>query len=106
MLRWFSLGLIALAAILAVVTVPMTAILLGFLGIVLGLLSITAKERQEFIIASLAITLIGVAALTQITPVDSLMTFMKAFGGDLAFAFGPAAVVTAVLSVYSKTESK
>jgi len=68
-----------------------------FLGFVIGLLSITDKESDKFLIASIALLLAGAAGL-QTLPV--LGSFVEAVFTNIITLVAPAAMIVAIKSIY------
>jgi len=74
------------------------SISLIFLGFVIGLLSVTEKESDRFLIASIALLLAGAAGL-QTLPV--LGEFVEDVFTNIITLVAPAAMIVAIKSIYS-----
>ncbi|MBW3010763.1 hypothetical protein KY335_00245 [Candidatus Woesearchaeota archaeon] len=90
---------ILLAIIAGLVVVPYTAIILVILGLVVGLLNITAKESKDFLIAAIALAVVGSSGLgvIQWAGLGGMLTTIL---GNIALFVIPAALVVALKEVY------
>ena len=99
-------------AVLAGLAAPMATsawvtVLLVVLGIVVGLLNITAKETQAFLIASIALIVASTAAFKSIDLVIMpLGTIIDAIVNNLAVFVAPAAIIVAIKAVASMASNK
>ena len=97
------LGGVILAAIVGLVPSAVAgynttiALVLVVLGILVGLINITAKETHEFLLATVALLIAGTAGL-QIIPVVG--TFVQAVLSNVVSFVAPAAVIVALKAVY------
>ena len=75
--------------------VPVTGILL-VLGILVGLLNVTEKETQKFLVAAVALLIAGGAAALETIPewASSILTNIASF-------VAPAAVIVALNAIYA-----
>ena len=100
----FILGvLIAIIAGLAagaldVATQGYVGIILVILGLVVGFLNISAKEVNDFLIASIALVAVGAANLTAIPMVGGYLATMVLY---IAAFVAPAALVVALKAIYA-----
>ncbi len=85
--HWSFIGGLVLAVLAAFVQVPYLALVLFVLGLVVGFLNIKEKESAPFLIAVIALLVIGVAGLQlgQLTPVisdilNNFIAFISAAG--------------------------
>ena len=95
--RWaFVFGIVI--AVLAVLPVGLsttaTTWILVVLGLAVGLLNVTAKETTEFLVATLALILVGNSAKAV------LGGFVTASLGNIAVFVAPAALVVALKAIY------
>ena len=71
--------------------------LLVLLGLIVGLLNITAKETQEFLIAAIALVLVSNAAIDVFA---SWLTISIILGNIVTFVF-PAALIVAFKTIWT-----
>ena len=99
-------------AVLAGLAAPMATsawvtLLLVILGLVVGLLNITEKETQAFLIASIALVVASTAAFSTLNIVVSpLGTILDAIVKNIAIFVAPAAIIVAVKAVASMASNK
>ena len=98
--KWSFLGGLVLCLLTGFIAVPMVALVLFVLGLVVGFLNITAKETEKFLIAAVAIIVLGVASVQTLSILgtvvgDALNTVLASF---IAFV-GAAALVVAVKAI-------
>ena len=100
----FILGvLIAIIAGLGMSALDMTmqgyvAVVLVILGLVVGFLNIGAKEVNEFLIAAIALAVMGAANLTAIPLIGGFLGQMLMY---VAVFVAPAALVVALKAIYA-----
>jgi len=78
-----------------------TTLILVILGLVVGLMNVTAKETIEFLVAAIAIMLAGAANLTIIPGIGVYLQQTIAF---IVVFVAPAAIVVAFKAVYALAE--
>lgn len=90
---------ILLAVIAGLVVIPYAAIILVILGLIVGLLNITAKESKNFLIAAIAIAVAGSSGLgvIQWAGLGGMLTSIL---GNIALFVIPAALVVALKEIY------
>lgn len=93
--------LVAIAT--AFVVFDWTATLLVVLGVIVGLLNISDKEIQAFLIAAIALIVAGSADLSSLPVVGQYLT---AILGNLVVFVAPAAIVAALKAVYDIASEK
>ena len=77
-------------------------LLLVFLGLVVGFLNITDREIDKFLIAAIALILVGSANLTAAnTVVMGLGTVLQSIVVNLARFVAPAALLVSVKAIYN-----
>ena len=74
---------------------PTITWVLVILGLIVGLLNITAKETVEFLVASIALLVIGSAGA-----IPALGTIILSVLANIVAFVAPAALVVALLSIY------
>lgn len=82
-------------------------LLLVFLGLVVGILNITEKEVDKFLVAAVAMILVGSANLTAAnTVVFGLGTVLQSVVVNLARFVAPAALIVALKAIYNLAKSE
>lgn len=76
---------------------PTVMWILVILGLVVGLMNITAKETVEFLVATVALVLIGTAGIQTL---PALGTIVTAILENIVAFVAPAALVVALKAVY------
>lgn len=83
------------------------SVLLVLLGIVVGVLNISEKVSQPFLVAAIALLVAGTASFAALnTAVANVGTFLDAIVKNLAVLVAPAAVITAVKATWSLASGK
>ena len=90
----FIVGLI-LAVISPFVAIPYAATILFILGLVVGFLNVNEREASDFLVATVALILIGVGGLQLATLTNTVAAILE---GLIALA-SPAALVVAIEQV-------
>lgn len=92
----FLLG-IAVAILAGFITVPYLAIILAVAGLIVGILNIQKTEVQGFLLASIAILLVGSAGLQAFPGIGG---FAESILKNVVAFVAPAALVVALKSVW------
>ncbi|MFC1686744.1 hypothetical protein ACFL0E_00095 [Nanoarchaeota archaeon] len=98
--KWaFVVGLV-LVLLTGFIAVPMAALALFVLGLVVGFLNITAKETEKFLIAAIALIVLGVAGIQSLSILGTTISVALStiLASLIAFA-GASALVVAVKAV-------
>jgi hypothetical protein len=74
------------------------------LGLVVGLLNITQKEVHGFLVASIALMLVG--TLTKVDSLPLIGLELQASLSNLVFFIGPAAMVVAIKEIFLLASEK
>lgn len=86
---------------------PWITLLLVILGLIVGFLNISQKETMEFLIAAIALVVVGTAA--QLSTIDSVVpllgSMIQAMVANVAVFVTPAALVVSLKAVYSLSKS-
>ena len=95
----FIIGIILtlLAGIIPAWQTPTVMWILVVLGLIVGFLNVTAKETSEFLIATVALMVVGSAGLGAL---PALGTAIKAILGNIVAFVAPAALVVAVKAIF------
>ncbi|MEM5853302.1 MAG: hypothetical protein QXG39_07635 [Candidatus Aenigmatarchaeota archaeon] len=100
----FLVGIvIAVLAGLLLQSGGLVAIALVILGLIVGLLNITAKETTPFLIASVALLLAGSAGLEKLPIVGR---YLEAIVGNIVVFVAPAAAIVALKTVFDLAKKK
>ena len=77
------------------------ALILVILGIIVGFLNITPGERQAFLIAAIALSMLGLVAFGQLTIGSfNLGAYLTSVISYIVFFVAPAAAIAALYEVY------
>jgi hypothetical protein len=98
--KWtFIIGLV-LCLFTGLFNVPMIALVLFALGLVVGFLNITTKETQKFLVAAVALMVMGVASIQALAILGTTIggTINTILASFIAFV-GASALVLAVKAV-------
>jgi len=82
------------------------SILLVLLGIVVGFATITAKEVDSFLVASIALLTVGAAGLGNITGTGVISNIITNILANVRAFVAPAALVVALKSVYKLASTR
>ncbi len=102
-------ALLAAVAGMANVAVPAgwVGVLLVVLGIAVGLLNVSEKESQPFLLAVVALLVAGTASFAALNAVvASLGTFLDSVVGNISVLVSPAAVILAVKATWAIASGK
>lgn len=100
--RWALIGGIILAVLAGFTTIPYLLTFLFILGLIVGFLNITEKESTPFLVAVIALLLIGVAGLQlgKLTPI--VISILNNFI-SLVAAAGLVVAIKQVLAIVKPT---
>lgn len=88
-------------------TNPWLMLLLVVLGLVVGFVNITAKEVQGFLVASIALLVVGAANLSSInTLVPSLGSILEGIVNMVVLIVAPAALIVCLRAIYGFAAEK
>lgn len=95
----FIVGIIiaVIAGLVPAWNTPTVMWILVILGLIVGLLNITAKETVEFLVATIALVLIGTAGIQTLPALGGIVT---AILENIVAFVAPAALVVALKAVY------
>jgi len=94
---------LAILAGLALMTGGWVAVVLAILGLIVGLLNISAKETMPFLLASIALLLVGSAGLENLPLVG---VFIAPIIANIEAFVAPAAFVIALKTVFDLAKKK
>ncbi len=101
--RWaFIIGLI-IAVLLGFVTFSYSSLLLVILGLIVGFLNVTDKEANEFLMAVVALLVIGVAGLQALSVLGTVYTWVQTVLTSFVTFAAAAGVVVALKVVVGAT---
>lgn len=96
--KWaFIIGVI-LAVLFGFVVWEPVILILAILGLIVGFINIGTKETKEFLIATIALLVVGAAGLQLISVVG---TYIQSILSNIVAFVAPAALVVALKTVYS-----
>ena len=85
---------------------PWIVLALVILGLVVGFINIGQKEVNDFLIAAIALTLVGIGgSAAQLSTIPAIGAVVQAIVGNIVVFVAPAALVVALKSVYSLAKS-
>lgn len=94
--RWaFIIGMI-IAILLGFVSFSFSTLILVILGLIVGFLNVTEKEANSFLIAVIALIVIGVAGLQTLSIMGSIYTWLQTVLASFAIFVSAAGVVVAI----------
>ena len=94
-------GLVGATGVLGA-TADYIALILVLLGILVGFLNITATERQSFLIAVIALSMLGLVSFGALTFVGAYLTSVISY---LITFVAPAAAIVALFAIYDLARS-
>ena len=102
---WSFIGGLAIAVVAGVV-IPSEGWLiavLGILGLIVGLLNVTAKEATPFLVAAIALvaTTAGFSNVLATISTGTIAKIVMTILGNIAVFVAPAAVIVAIKAIYS-----
>ncbi|MBD3304204.1 hypothetical protein GF343_03595 [Candidatus Woesearchaeota archaeon] len=98
--HWAFIAGILIAVIAGLVpawNTPTVMWILVILGLVVGLMNITAKETVEFLVATIALVLIGTAGIQTLPALGEIVT---AILENIVAFVAPAALIVALKAIY------
>ena len=94
--RWaFIIGLI-ISILLGFVTFSYAILLLVILGLIVGFLNVTEKEANKFLMAVIALIVVGVASLQALSVLGTFFTWMETVLTSFVVFVAAAAVVVSI----------
>ena len=94
--RWaFVIGLI-ISILLGFVTFSYAILLLVILGLIVGFLNVTEKESNKFLVAVIALIVVGVASLQALSVLGTFYTWMETVLTSFVVFVAAAAVVVSI----------
>ena len=95
--KWSFIGGLVIVLLTGLFAVPMAALGLFMIGLVVGFLNITAKETEKFLIATIALVVLGVGSIQTLSVLGA--TISAALNTILASLIAFAGASTLVVSV-------
>ena len=94
--RWaFVVGLI-ISVLLGFVTFSYATLILVILGLIVGFMNVSDKESHDFLVATIALMVIGVAGLQALSVFGSLYTWIQTVLASFVSFVAAASVVVAL----------
>ncbi len=93
----FLLGVL-LAIIAAFVSIPYLGLVLMTLGVIIGLVNVTAKETTEFLIATMALVIAGIAS-GGIATIPLVGLYIAKMLANIVALVVPAAIIVALKAI-------
>jgi len=101
--NWAFIVGVLLAIIAGFVAIPQITLILVVLGVIVGLLNVSAKETEGFLLAAIALGIAGSANLSSIPGVGPALTALL---GNVRVLVAPAIVIVALKALYDTASSK
>ena len=99
--RWaFIIGLI-ISVLLGFVTFTYASLVLVILGLIVGFLNVSEKEATSFLIAVIAMMMVGIAGLQALSILGSLYTWMQTVLTSFTVFVAASAVVVAIKELFA-----
>lgn len=98
----FYIGLVIaiLAAFVVVPTSKELIFVLGLLGIIVGLLNITAKEVAPYLTASIALLIAAMSIAKALEIIPGVSLYIGALLNNIVYFVGPGAAIVALKEIY------
>ena len=98
--KWaFIIGLIVAVITGIVTSIPYTILILFVLGLVVGFLNITDKDIVKFLVASIALLVLGVASINALSVLAIISDYLNAILGNFIAFVSAATLVVAIKAV-------
>jgi len=99
--RWAFLIGIILAILSGFLVIPQLALVMVVLGLIVGFLNITGKEIQTYLIAVIALLVIGVASLQALNSLGVFARWIDTVLGNFITFVAASGLVVAIAAVIS-----
>ena len=93
--RWAFVVGVVIAVLLGFVTFTYSSVVLVILGLIVGFMNVTEGEAQKFLVAVIALMVIGVAGLQAFSVWGSLYSWIQTVLSSFTVFVGAAGVVVA-----------
>jgi hypothetical protein len=98
--KWSFIAGMVVAVLAGLFVVPYTALVLFVLGLVVGFLNVTVKETEKFLIAAIALIVLGVASIQTLSVLGMVVSdIINAVLANFIAFVGASALVVAVKAV-------
>ncbi|KKR29991.1 MAG: hypothetical protein UT61_C0016G0002 [Candidatus Woesebacteria bacterium GW2011_GWA1_39_8] len=102
--RWaFIIGLI-IAILLGFVTFSYASLLLVILGLIVGFLNVSEKEATNYLVAVIALIVVGIAGLQALSVLGSLYTWVQTVLTSFMTFVAASAVVVAIKVLFETSK--
>jgi hypothetical protein len=100
-----GLAIAVLAAVIGDVVSASTVLLVLFiLGLLVGLLNVTEKDSSKFLIATIALLVLGVGSISTLSVLGVVSTYLDSILGNFIAFVGAAALVVSIKTVIQSTK--
>lgn len=104
--RWaFIIGLI-IAVLLGFVTFSYATLILVILGLIVGFLNVSEKEATSYLIAVIALMIVGIAGLQALSVLGSLYTWIQTVLTSFIIFVAASAVIVAIKELLDMGKSE
>lgn len=98
--RWaFVIGLI-ISVLLGFVTFTYASLVLVILGLIVGFMNVNEKETTNYLVAAIALMIVGVAGLQALSAFGSLYTWIQTVMTSFTTFVAASAVVVAIKELF------
>jgi hypothetical protein len=98
--KWAFIAGMAVAVLAGLFVVPYTALVLFVLGLVVGFLNVTVKETEKFLIAAIALIVLGVASIQTLSILGIVVSdILNAILANFTAFVGASALVVAIKAI-------
>jgi len=104
--RWaFIIGLI-IAVLLGFVTFTYASLILVILGLIVGFLNVSEKESTNYLVAVIAMIVIGIAGLQALTVLGTLYSWIQTVLTSFTTFVAAAGVVVAIKALFETAKGE
>jgi hypothetical protein len=98
--KWAFIAGMVVAVLAGLLVVPYTALVLFVLGLVVGFLNVTVKETEKFLMAAIALIVLGVASIQTLSVLGVVVSdIINAVLANFIAFVGASALVVSVKAV-------
>jgi hypothetical protein len=98
--KWAFIAGMVVAVLAGLIAIPMVALGLFVLGLIVGFLNVTAKETEKFLIAAIALIVLGVASIQTLSVLGIVVSgVLNAILANFTAFVGASALVVAIKAI-------
>lgn len=104
--RWaFVIGLI-ISILLGFMSFNYSALILVILGLIVGFLNVSEKEASKFLIATIALMVVGIAGLGALNVFNTIYTTLQTILGSFSIFVAAASLVVAIKVLFETAKGE